>query len=410
MKILFITPRLLYPTDRGDKIRPFNFARILSKKYNLHLVSFIQSRKETKYIDNLKEYFVSIDTVYFSRWKSFLNMGLNIFFFRPLPLQVYYFKSIAFKKKVKEALEKQKVDLAYIFHLRMAQYLVGKDEVYKVLDFTDAVSLFMKRLVSYSEWYMKPIFLYERSRLLKYEKRLMRYFDEHWVVSDIDKKALGNGDRHNNYSNLYVVPNGVDTDYFKNDFEKIKEKKDERIMLFVGYMGRESIDSVLYFYKKIYPLIRKIIPDVEFYIVGANPPNKIRALAKNSNVVVAGYVEDLREWYHKASILVAPMRFVAGMQNKILEAMAMELPVVTTSYGNEGIDAVNGKEIFVADTPEEFSQRAIDLLNDKKLRKKIGRAGREFVKNKYRWESVLERIDEIEKKVFDKNLFHKQMG
>lgn len=395
MKILFIIPRLLYPVNRGDKVRPFNFARVLSQKHNLSLLSFIQKKEEIYNIEVLKEWFDSVETVYLPTWKSYLNMFFNILSRKPL--QVSYFKSGRFKQRLEQILNKDEFDLVYIFHLRMAQYLLQRNDVYRVLDLCDSVSFFMRRLVKHAGWHMKPIYLYEISSVKRYESDLMKCFEEYWIISEEDRAQL-EGDSH--LEKLFTVRNGVDTDYFNRDHQTMDSGQQNSI-IFVGYMGVESVDAIFYFYDQILPLIKKEIPDLKWYIIGADPPDKVKSLARDKNIVVTGYVEDLRDWYTKASVAVAPMRFVAGMQNKILEAMSMSLPVVTTSCGNEGINAKNGEEIFAEDDPAQFAKRIIQLLKDENLRKDMGHKARKLVEERYSWNVVLGRVEEIEMFTFN---------
>lgn len=390
MNILFVTPRLLYPVNRGDKVRPYNFAKTLAKKHNLSLVSFIQTKAELQYVDPLKEFFSSVDTIYLPAWKSKVNMGLNILSGKPL--QVSYFKDSLFDEKISEILVRKQIDVVYIFHLRMAQYFIKRNNVYRVLDLCDTVSFFMGRLLKHARWYMKPIYTYEIAKVKKYEQQLMDYFEEYWIISQEDKDALESNQK---FSNIQIIPNGVDIEYFKNT----EEGSGRKSIIFVGYMSVESIDAVFYFYDHILPIVRKEVPDVLFYIVGANPPDKVKALEKDKNIIVTGYVEDLREYYKKASVAIAPMRFVAGMQNKILEAMSMSLPVVSTFYGNEGINAKDGESIFVEDKPEHFAQKVILLLKNNEIRKKMGNSARKFIEENYSWYRLFERVNEVEKKI-----------
>lgn len=396
MKILFVTSRLLYPVNRGDKVRPFNFARSLSQKHNLSLLSFIQSKDEIQHIEVLKKWFDSVDTICLPPWKSYLNMALNILSGKPL--QVSYFKSSQFKKKIDQILGKNDFDMVYIFHLRMVQYFLKKNDIYRVLDLCDSVSFFMQRLIKHAKWYMKPIYAYEISRVKSYEQDLMKYFEEYWIISEEDRAQL-EADSH--FEKLYIVKNGIDTDYFSRNQWR-GENGEQNTIIFVGYMGVESVDAIYYFYNQILPLIKKEIPDFRWYIVGANPPDKVKSLANDKNIIVTGYVEDLRDWYEKASVAIAPMRFVAGMQNKILEAMSMSLPVVTTSYGNEGINAKEGETIFVEDEPKDFAWRIVQLLRDDNLREEMGNKARRFVEEKYSWNVVLDRVEEIEKQILGK--------
>lgn len=395
MKILFLTPRFPYPVNRGDKGRCFHIARVLSKQHELSLLSFIQSQNEREFIPHLKEFFKEVHIVYLQKIKSYINMGS--YFCKNKPLQVGYFRSNKFLKKLKELLAKERYDIVYAFHIRMAPYLQICSNTYRILDLTDAVSLFMNRLYNYVPWYKKPLYSIEIGRLQKYERETLIKFEECWIVSDEDKAIVENG---RVFENLHVVPLGVDNDFFRSIGATFGKN-----IIFVGYMGVESVDSVLYFYNKIWPKVKSMTTGAKFYIIGANPPSKIKKLHNRNDMFVTGFVSDLKEYYQKAAVVIAPMRFVAGMQTKILEAMSMEVPVVTTSFGNEGINAQDGKEIFVENDPSDFAEKVSFLLNNPTARKEIGRMGREFVKAKYNWNNVCKRINVIEEVI--KNNSHR---
>jgi len=401
LKILFLTPRLPFPPNRGDRLRYFNFAKVLSRKHSLSLISFIQSEKELSAIGGCEGIFDRVETVLLKPWRSYVNMALC--FLSGSPLQVAYFHSRKMRKKIEETMKKEKYDAVYTFHLRMAPYSRGIKNAYKILDLTDAVSLFLRRMISHRHPLLRPIFHREAVSTNKYESEIVDDFDESWLISDLDRRAI----ECRTKDDLIVVPNGIDTDHFVPD---PSFKREENSILFVGYMGVESVVTVKYFLKEIFPKVLAKIPSAKFYIVGADPPPEIKKLSKDKNIIVTGYIEDLRQYYGKASVLIAPMRFVAGVQNKILEAMAMEVPVVTSSLGNEGIDAAHGENIFVEDDPDMFALRVVDLLKDKALRESVGSNARKYVKGRFAWDSVAERMDRVAEIIAKNNTLDKSVS
>lgn len=385
MNILFVTPRLPFPPNRGDRVRTFNFARVLSRRHSLSLLSFIQSQEELQHVGHLKEYFEDIDTVLLPAWQSYVSMALHCFSFDPL--QVSFYRSAEMQERIDRALPEKRFDVVYVFHLRMAPYVCDRKGPYKILDLTDAVSIFMHRMLRFRPFYLKPILYLEWLRVRRYEPYVGRKFDECWIVSDADRRAI-----HDNTSlNIIVIPQAVDVDYFSPG----EREDDGPALIFVGYMGVESISAVTYFYDTIFPLVRKEFPALKLYIVGDNPPQQITKLARDESIVVTGFVKDIRPYYNKAAVLVAPMLFVAGMQTKILEAMAMEVPVVTTVLGNEGIAAKDGEEVFVAHNAMDFANKVIQLLDERELRQRMGSKAREFVKNRFVWDVAEGRMEEI---------------
>lgn len=386
MHILFLTPRLPYPPNRGDRIRPWNFAKSLAKEHRLSLLSFIQAEEERNHLGNLKQVFDSVELVLLKPWRSYYNVASALL--SPLPLQTHYFDSPKMHEKVKEFLLREKVDVTYVFHLRMAPYAVALGRTYRILDLVDSVSLFLQRRLALAPVCLKPVLALEQMRVSRYERGIAPKFDETWLVSPIDRDAVCECKAP---SNLFVIPNGVDTDYFR----PLTVKPRSPNVIFVGYMGAESIDAVSYFYREIFPLVRQNVPEARFFIVGANPPHCIKMIGKDKNVIVTGFIEDLRPYYNNAAVAIAPMRFVVGMQNKVLEAMAMELPVVATTCANEGIDARDGEEVFVANSPDQFAARVTQLLSDWELGQRMGAKARRFVKNRFSWDVAAHRIEQV---------------
>lgn len=387
MRILFLTTRFPVPPDRGDKVRPYNFARVLSERHKLSLVSFIH-KNEYPELEEAQKIFETVNTVPFSNLRAKYQMMKAMLSSKPL--QEAYFYSPDMKRMVQRVIEEFCPDIIYCFHLRMAQYVPKNCKYYRILDLTDAVSLFLQRMLRYETLWKRPILWREWKCVRAFEQKIAKEFDEVWLISNIDRDAIPGADK---WTNLVIMPNGVDTDYFHPD-SFIDNSKE---ILFVGYMGAESVDTVLYFYKNIFPEILLKVPQARFVIVGANPPKQVLRLSTNPSVKVVGFAKDLRSYYNHAAVLAAPLRFVVGMQNKILEAMAMQVPVVTTAYGNEGIDAVPGKHLIVADNDYDFAKCIIDLLENPERQRKIGYAAREFAKERFRWNLIVERIETIGK-------------
>lgn len=393
MHILFLTPRLPYPPNRGDRLRPWNFAKSLAKRHTLHLVSLIQHKDEERYTNDLEKVFDHVEMVLLKPWQSYRNILFKAL--SPAPFQVPYFHSDEMHDTVARFLEVHQVDVIYIHSLRMAPYVTDCQEVYRVLDLCDSISMFLQRRLAYAPFHLRLLLKREQRAVWHYEREIVKYFDEIWIISRIDRQGTW---RRELPDNLHIVPNGVDTTYFSACHEKPRTKN----IIFAGYMGAESVDAVTWFYKQMFPAVRRCVPEARLYVVGANPPPTIRALEEDADVVVTGFVEDLRPYYDEATVAVAPMRFVAGMQNKVLEAMAMEVPVVSTTGANEGIDAQHGREIFVADDPTDFANRVVQLLDDRELVRNMGRRARGFVQSRFPWDVAARRIEHIDRIVTER--------
>lgn len=387
MKILLISHKIPYPPNKGDRIPTFYRTKFLSKNHEVSLAFPCFHADEFKYVDNLKKYCKHIETALLKPGWSKIKSLAKILSAKPLTLN--YFHSNLLQDKIVRLVQENKFDLIYVYSSSMGQYAFEITNVKKIIDLADSDS---HKWLQYSHYKKPPLsYLYylEWYRLQKYERLLATNFDHSIAISE-DEKNLFKTYIPN--LKMSVVPNGVNLEYFKpNSIEC-----DPYNIIFVGAMDYyANIDAVLYFYNRILSIIKKEIPNVKFYIVGSNPCRKVRKLNKDENVTVTGFVDDVRYFLCNSSACVAPMRIARGIQNKILEAMASGVPVVTTTKGNEGINAKIGEEIYVENNPEKFADHVIKLIIDKKLRKSIGNNGRKFVEKKFNWEKNMNHLEEI---------------
>lgn len=387
MKILFITSRLPYPPYGGDKVRVFNFIKYLSKRHSITLVSFIENNSETKWVDNLKEFCANVELVYLPPWRSYLNCLLK--FLSVVPLQVHYYNSEKMKTKIEQVLAKEKFDGVYVHLLRMAHYLQSRRGICRILDLTDAISLSLKRSLSFRGHIFFLFYFFEWLKIKRYEAQVIKKFDYNLLISEMDKnshKSLQEAD------NVKIVANGVDTNYFSVKTSGFNPKKIAYLGNFHSFPNR---DGVLFFYEKIFPHVKKAVPDIKFYIVGVNPPQKILQLARDKNVVVTGAVDDIREFLRDVVVLVCPLRVGAGIQNKILEAMALALPVITTSVGACWLNEEGRAVVLIADKPKEFADKLLCLIRNKNQRNDLGIKGRFFALKNYSWDVNVKKIESL---------------
>lgn len=242
----------------------------------------------------------------------------------------------------------------------------------------------------------KFIYPIENRRLLTYELKMLKGFDKAFITSPFDKAYLDENTGQPN-QNLVVLPNGVKEELFTriNKFEG----KEEDWLVYLGKMNyAPNVDAVAYFVREIFPLIRQKA-NVKFLIVGTSPAQEVIKLRKLDGVEVTGFVEDPYEYLERAKVMVAPLRFSAGSQYKILETMALGKTVVTTSKGARGIEGEDGKHLVIADMEEEMASKILELLADEAKRREIGKNARQLVEKKYRWdvvgEKLLKEIEEV---------------
>lgn len=388
MRILFLTGRLPYPPNRGDRLRAYHFLRVLSRNHKITLLSFIADDRETGNIGPLRPFCEDIQLVHRGQLQSTMTTGLNVW--RPMPFQSLYYRSTVMQGAVDRLLARRQFDAVYVHLFRMAQFVAARSKPYRILDLTDAISTEIERSLPYRDARWRLVYRMELPRIRRYEREIVRQFDETWLISDAERRQLLQGEAN---ERVLVIPNGVDTDRFRPSGITGSSEK----IILVGHMGVfHNIDAAEYLAREILPLIQKALPATRLDIVGAEPADEVKNLGTIPSVRVLGHVADLNAALNDAAVFAAPLRFAAGIQNKVLEAMAAGLPVVTSSYVNDGLQAEDGQHLIVADEPEAFAEAVVLLLRNPKLRRKIGRAGREFVMSHYRWEDVLDRLGVIE--------------
>lgn len=383
--LLFLSLRFPYPPQRGDRIRAYYFIKELSKEYNITLISFYESEEELEQIDELRKYCSQVEVIKFSQIRAYFNS--IIYSFSSKPIQVGYWYSPKMRKMVDKLVESNDFDIMHAQFFRMAQYVTKYTDYPKVLDLTDALSLNLHRRAQLDRGLSLPLIKLEERRVRKYEIEIINNFDVGTMVSPFDRDYLLELD---NSLKLDVIPMGVDLEYFSPAETGYKTR-----ILFTGTMNYfPNYDAALYFCNEILPLIKQELPEVSFYVVGNNPHKQLRQIACN-DIVVTGHVPDVRPYFADSAVFVCPLRSGSGMQTKNLEAMAMGVPIVTTSIGLEGLEATSGKEIFVADDPNDFANHVIQLIREPELRRKISENGRKLVETKYSWPKITKRLTQI---------------
>lgn len=389
-----MTSRFPYPPVRGDKVRTYNFLRALATRHEVDLISFVGSEESLSNVSALSS-LCSVETVAMSRARSLVNLGLGLL--SRLPYQVIYYRSGEMHAKVRGALTGGHYDLVYTHLFRMAPFVLdgagrpmrGAGNARVVVDLTDAISSELRLSLPRRKLHLKLPYRWEASKVRAYEAAVAPLFDEAWVISEADGteiRRLAPGAR------VAVVPNGVDESLFS--IEPTRSKRP--VILFVGNLAiPHNVDALELLAREILPRVREALPDVSARVVGHSAGPDIQSLARACGLDLIGYVPALEDAYRGAAVFAAPLRFAAGVQNKILEAMASGLPVVTTSLGNQGLGAEDDREIFVRDDPAAFAETLIQVLKDGELGSAVGERARSFVRKNYRWDRVVERAEQL---------------
>ncbi len=381
MKLFIILSRVPYPLEKGDKLRAFNQIVELSKKHEIYLFAFNDTKLHPLATETLNKYCKKVTIFNLSILSIFLNIIKA--FFKVLPIQIGYFYNKKAHKILLSELKDFNPDHIFCQIIRVSEYV--KDiKTPKTLDYQDAFSKGLERRISKSNIFQKPFFILEFLRVKKYETKIFDYFDNKIIISEQDKKYIN----HPKSNEIEVVINGVDTNYY-NSTENHNKIYD---LIFVGNMNYPpNIDAVCYVVKEILPLLNE---KINFIIAGANPSKKVQSLASN-RVFVTGWIDDLRGYYSKSKIFIAPMQIGIGLQNKLLEAMAMKIPCITSKLANNALGGTHNKNILIGETPSDYAYYINELLLNKDKIEEISNNGHDYILNNFSWKNSVAKLETI---------------
>jgi sugar transferase (PEP-CTERM/EpsH1 system associated) len=391
--LLYLVHRLPYPPNKGDKITSFNILKYLSGRYNIFLGCFVDDPQDLQYIPKLEQYCVDLCTVPLNPVVSKLVSLKGLLTNEALSLP--YYRSRKLQDWVNQVLKKHDIDGILVLSGAMAQFVSGHlTKVPRtILDLEDVDSDKWLLYAKGHSWPLSWIFQRESKRLFEYERKMANAFDVTLFVSqkeaELFKKMAPEIARK-----IRSRVQGVDSTYFDPslNFENPYEQG-TKVLVFTGAMDYwPNEDAVTWFSNEIMPRISHSVPDTKFCIVGMNPGRKVRALEKNPSVIVTGGVPDVRPYLAHATAAALPLRVARGIQNKILEAMAMEIPVLATPEAIYGIETCPGFSPLIADTAGELADKAIQLLNsDMPERPRV----RACVLERYNWDANLRFLDDL---------------
>lgn len=383
MRIFVLLPRVPYPTEKGDKLRAFHQIKQLSRRHEIILCSLNDSVMHKDALHVLNKYVKAVHVISLDKFTILFNIIRALFTGKPM--QVGYFYSSSAKKQVLRLIRNYQPDHIFCQLIRVAEYV--KDlPVPKTIDYQDVFSKGIDRRISLAPFYLKPFLKIEHRRLQNYEKMVFDCFDNKIIISEPDRDLIPHSEREK----IVVVANGVDTDFFQ---PLSREKQYD--LVFTGNMGYPpNINSAEYLVNQILPKLLQKKHDLKLLLAGANPNIRVMVL-KSGNVDVSGWVPDMRECYAGARVFIAPMQIGTGLQNKLLEAMAMQIPCITSPLAFQALHARAGTDILVASTPEEYVNHILFLLNNPEKAKEIGMNGYRFVHEHFSWEKETQKIEAL---------------
>jgi polysaccharide biosynthesis protein PslH len=400
MNILYIVPY----TPNLIRVRSYNLIRNLAMQGHEVTVMTLGTNEESD-VENLKKYCQHVYAYSLPAWRSFLNVLLAV----PtnLPLQSVYGWCSALARDsinlVDSSGAMSPYDVIHIEHLRGVRYglhlknhlLANNVRIPIIWDSVDCITYLFEQAASLSKKMLSRwLTSFELGRTRRYEGYLINQFDQVLVSSKVDKNALialnpSKGAEHE----ISVLPNGVDLAYFKPDKTVIRE---EATLVVSGKMSyHANVTMVLYLVSKIMPIVWERKPDVKLWIVGKDPSTEIKALASNPAITVTGAVKDIRPYLQSATIAVAPLIYGAGIQLKILEAMACATPVITTPQAILGLSAHPERDLLIAGDPVEFAEKILDTLDRPDRQRELGECGCYYVEKNHNWEDIAAQLAEI---------------
>lgn len=383
MKLLVLLSRFPYPLEKGDKLRAYHQLKELSKNHEIHLACLTDKDILDEWREEINSFCTSVNVFKLKKPLIYWNTAKQLFSNKPY--QVGYFYQAGIERKINALVKELKPDHIYCQLVRTAEYVKNIHDIPKTIDYQDALSAGMSRRAGISKGISKSLFQAESKRLAEYENRIFDYFNHHTIISEQDKALIG----HPSNADILVVENGIASEYF----EYTKQGPPKYDLVFTGNMSyAPNIECAEFI---VWDVLRKLDKEVTLLLSGAQPHPRIKDLAKENKIIVTGWVDDIRDAYASAKIFVAPLFIGTGLQNKLLEAMAMGIPAVTTPLANNALQAVSGEHIMVADSAEEFIRAINQLLTDEKLRKKISENGKTFVQENFSWEYSVKKLENL---------------
>jgi len=384
MKVFVLLSRVPYPLEKGDKLRAFHQVRLLAKHHEVYLCCLSDGKKDPESLAYLRTLVQHVEVIRLSRFRIGLRMIRAMFSDRPFQLHYFYQSKAA--RKVRASISAFAPDHIYCQLIRCTEYIKHLHEYRKTVDYMDALNAGLRRRAEIAPWYLRWFLLEEARRLVAYENLIFEYFDHHTIISQQDQQLIYHPDR----AQIRVIPNGVDSDYFHPE-----QATQDIDLVFTGNMSYPpNVDCARRLALEILPLIHSHRPETRLLIAGANPVAEITELA-NSHVEVSGWMEDIRKAYSRSKVFIAPMRIGSGMQNKLLEAMSMEMPCITTPLAANALPAGVRNFLRVSDDNAEIARMTLLLLDQPDQHKELGKAGREMVCRQFNWAQSVHELENL---------------
>ncbi len=399
MRILFLTQIIPYPPDAGPRVKTWHVLRYLvGRGHEVTLASFVRP-EELPHVAELERLGLTVHTVPINRSRlADVGYWLRSHWTRR-PFLVERDDLPGMRHLVQDLLKVGDFDAVHADQLTMAQFaLEGHGKAVTIFDAHNAVWAIWARMRETAPWFLKPVYKLEEIRIKRYEGMLVEQFSHTMAVIEPDKTALLQGvaaeKREEAGQRISVIPIAVDV----AQLQPIQRQPDSTNIMTLGSLHYPpNADGIRWFLNEVFPLVRAQIPDATLTVIGKNPPADFIQMADRNPdaITVTGYVPDLTPYMEAARLMVVPVRAGGGMRVRLLEAFARAMPAVTTTVGLEGIEATHGREVLVADDPDNFAADTVRLLRDEDLQQQLAENGRRLAETRYDWQVVLKQMDAV---------------
>ena len=391
-ELLFLSHRVPYPPDKGEKIRAWHILKYLAGSHDVHLGCLAEDPADLRQLDELRLLCASVGCFRVSPLVQKARALVRMRSGRPLTLDV--FDNGSLRHWVAHTLSRRRISGIFVFSSAMGGYVRNNNDCPRILDMVDIDSEKWRAYAQHHRWPMRALYAREGDTLFALERQLVREFDFTLFVSEAEANRFA-ALAPESEDRIGWIDNGVDLETFspEHSFES-PYAWDSTNIVFTGTMNYwPNVDAVKWFAEAVLPLIRDKHPSANFYIIGGTPSRTVLRLRRIPGVTVTGRVPDVRAFLAHADVAVAPLRIARGTQNKILEAMAIALPVVATPEAFEGIRANPGTDLLVAKTPEAIARSITDILENRYP--DLGSAARKAVEQNHDWRATLRALDAV---------------
>ncbi len=396
MRVLVLMPKLCWPLTGGAEIRNFNLLRETAKQHEVHLLSFLNQSSDRDHFPSLMPYCKQVVGVDLSRptWKKAFNAMRGVF--SPTPFILHEYRQRQMASTLEQMVEQEKIDIVHAHFLHVGQYYAATGRAALVYDAHNLEHVLWQRFAGIQSNPLKATFArWQCGKLVAAQRAVAAHSEKVVVLSDSD---------HAEYlriaptADVTTVPNGADVEYFQ---PRNGASEPNSITYFGNFGWPPQDDGAIYFHDEILPRVRARVPDAKLYLVGKTPSEPIRRLA-SENVVVTGFVPDIRDYIARSAVVVMPLRVGAGTKHRIFQSLAMRKALVSTTVGAEGIALKHGENAMIADDPQQFADCTVRLLQDAKLRERLGENGRQLVLKHHDWRAIYRTLDDVFHEAVDK--------